>query len=154
MFYVLMFEFMLLGVIGGLLGIFYRNCLKVEDMIFYPLYSKVFVPMVKSGNRFLHFIAYSLYSKVFVPMVKSGNRFLHFIAYPLGLCIYCSTFWITMLILILFLTSWDSLPKWQDIVIGIIAAEGVAHLIVCIGCRFLIHKHPDLDKDCLKHLHE
>lgn len=47
MFYVLMFEFMLLGVIGGLLGIFYRNCLKVKDMIFYPLYSKVFVPMVK-----------------------------------------------------------------------------------------------------------
>lgn len=66
MFYVLMFEFMLLGVIGGLLGIFYRNCLKVKDMIFYPLYSKVFVPMVKSGNRFLHFIAY-----------------------PLGFCIYC-----------------------------------------------------------------
>lgn len=89
MFYVLMFEFMLLGVIGGLLGIFYRNCLKVKDMIFYPLYSKVFVPMVKSGNGFLHFIAY-----------------------PLGFCIYCSTFWITMLILILFLTSWDSLPKW------------------------------------------
>lgn len=82
MFYVLMFEFMLLGVIGGLLGIFYRNCLKVKDMIFYPLYSKVFVPMVKSDNRFLHFIAY-----------------------PLGFCIYCSTFWITMFILILFLTS-------------------------------------------------
>ena len=131
MFYLLMFEFMLLGVIGGLLGIFYRNCLKVEDMIFYPLYSKVFVPMVKSGNRFLHFIAH-----------------------PLGFCIYCSTFWITMLILILFLTSWDSLPKWQDIVIGIIAAEGVAHLIVCISCRFLIYKHPDLDKHYLKHLHE
>ena len=119
MFYVLMFEFMLLGVIGGLLGIFYP-----------------------------------LYSKVFVPMVKSGNRFLHFIAYPSGFCIYCSTSWITMLILILFLTSWDSLPKWQDIVIGIIAAEGAAHLIVCISCRFLIHKHPDLDKDYLKHLHE
>lgn len=33
MFYVLMFEFMLLGVIGGLLGIFYRNCLKVEDIL-------------------------------------------------------------------------------------------------------------------------
>lgn len=68
-------------------------------------------------------IFHPLYSKVFVPMVKSGNRFLHFIAYPLGFCIYYSTFWITMLILILFLTSWDSLPKWQDIVIGIIAAE-------------------------------
>ena len=69
MFYTLMFEFMLLGVIGGLLGIFYRNCLKVEDMIFHPLYSKVFVPMVKSSNRFLHFIAY-----------------------PLGFYIYCSSF--------------------------------------------------------------
>lgn len=85
MFYVLMVESMLLGVIGGLLGgllcIFYRNCMKVEDMTSYPLYSKVFVPMVKSGNRFLHFIAYSL-------------RF----------CIYCSILWIAMLILILFLT--------------------------------------------------
>lgn len=119
MFYVLMFEFMLLGVIGGLLGIFYPLC-----------------------------------SKVFVPMVKSGNRFLHFIAYPLGFCIYCSIFWITMLILILFLTGRDSLPKWQDIVIGTIAAGGVTHLIVYISCRFLIHKHPDLDKDYLKHLHE
>ena len=49
--------------------------------------------------------------------------FYPFIAYSLGFCIYCSTFWITMLILILFLTSWDSLPKWQDTVIGIIAAE-------------------------------
>lgn len=124
MFTQLMFEFMLLGVIGGLLGIFYRNCLKVEDMIFYPLYSKVFVPMVKSGNRFLHFIAY-----------------------PLGFCIYCSTFWITMLILILFLTSRDSLPKWQDIVIGIIAASGVQHLVVASACRWLISKHPDLDNN-------
>ena len=34
MFAQLMFEFMLIGLIGGLLGIFYRNCLKVEDMIF------------------------------------------------------------------------------------------------------------------------
>lgn len=125
MFTQLMFEFMLLGVIGGLLGIFYRNCLKkVKDMIFYPLYSKVFVPMVKSGNRFLHFIAY-----------------------PLGFCIYCSTFWITMLILILFLTSRDSLPKWQDIVIGIIAASGVQHLVVASACRWLISKHPDLDNN-------
>ena len=27
------FEFILVGLVGGLLGIFYRNCLKVEDMI-------------------------------------------------------------------------------------------------------------------------
>lgn len=31
MFTQIMFEFMLIGLIGGLLGIFYRNCLKVED---------------------------------------------------------------------------------------------------------------------------
>lgn len=131
MFIQLMLEFMLIGFIGGLLGIFYRNCLKVENMIF---------------NK--------LYTKVFVPMAESDNRFLSFIAYPLGYCIYCSTTWITFFLCLLFLTSWDSLPKWQDIVIGIIAAEGVAHLVVCISCRFLIHKHPDLDKDYLKHLHE
>lgn len=131
MFIQLMLEFMLIGFIGGLLGIFYRNCLKVENMIF---------------NK--------LYTKVFVPMAESDNGFLSFIAYPLGYCIYCSTTWITFFLCLLFLTSWDSLPKWQDIVIGIIAAEGVTHLIVCISCRFLIHKHPDLDKDYLKHLHE
>lgn len=131
MFTQIMLEFMLIGLIGGLLGIFYRNCLKVENMIFYPIYRNILIPMAFGRNKFLAWIAY-----------------------PLGYCCYCSTFWITMLILILFLTSWDSLPKWQDIVIGIIAAEGVAHLIVCISCRFLIHKHPDLDKDYLKHLHE
>lgn len=32
MFTQLMLEFMLLGVIGGLLGIFYRNCLKVKEV--------------------------------------------------------------------------------------------------------------------------
>lgn len=62
------FQFILLGMVGGLLGIFYRNCLKVKDMIFYPLYKKVLVPMAKSTNKFISFIAY-----------------------PLGYCIYCST---------------------------------------------------------------
>ena len=32
------FEFILVGLVGGLLGIFYRNCLKVEDMIFHWWY--------------------------------------------------------------------------------------------------------------------
>lgn len=122
MFTQLMFEFMLIGFIGGLLGIFYRNCLKVENMI---------------SNK--------LYTKVFVPIANSGNRFLSFIAYPLGFCIYCSTTWITFFLCILFLTSWEVLPKWQDIVIGVIAASGVQHLVVCAACRWLIHKHPDLD---------
>lgn len=33
MFYVLMFEFMLLGVIGGLLGIFYRNSASIVALL-------------------------------------------------------------------------------------------------------------------------
>lgn len=121
MFIQLMLEFMLIGFIGGLLGIFYRNCLKVENMIF---------------NK--------LHTKVFVPMAESDNRFLSFIAYPLGYCIYCSTTWITFFLCLPFLTSWDVLPKWQDIVIGVIAASGVQHLVVASACRWLIHKHPDL----------
>lgn len=123
MFAQLMFEFMLIGFIGGLLGIFYRNCLKVENMIF---------------NK--------LYTKVFVPMANSDNRFLSFIAYPLGYCIYCSTTWITFFLCLLFLTSWEVLPDWQDIVIGVIAASGVQHLVVASACRWLISKHPDLDE--------
>lgn len=123
MFIQLMLEFMLIGFIGGLLGIFYRSCLKVENMIF---------------NK--------LYTKVFVPMAESDNRFLSFIAYPLGYCIYCSTTWITFFLCLLFLTSWDVLPKWQDIVIGVIAASGVQHIVVASACRWLISKHPDLDE--------
>lgn len=123
MFIQLMLEFILIGFIGGLLGIFYRNCLKVENMIF---------------NK--------LYTKVFVPMAESDNEFLSFIAYPLGYCIYCSTTWITFFLCLLFLTSWDVLPKWQDIVIGVIAASGVQHIVVASACRWLISKHPDLDE--------
>ena len=124
MFTQLMFEFMLIGFIGGLLGIFYRNYLKVENMIF---------------NK--------LYTKVFVPMVNSGNRFLSFIAYPLGFCIYCSTTWITFFLCALWLYNWQSLPDWNLIVIGVLAATGVQHLVVCCACRFLIYKHPDLDEN-------
>lgn len=117
-------QFMIIGLIGGLLGIFYRNCLKVKDMIFYPLYNKVFVPMVHSKSRVLRFIAY-----------------------PLGYCIYCSSTWITFFLCIIFLSSWEYLPKWQDIVIGVIAASGIQHLIVCVACRWLINNHPDLDNN-------
>ena len=48
MFAQLMLEFGIVGLIGGLLGIFYRNCLKVEDMIFFPLYMKVFRPWAEA----------------------------------------------------------------------------------------------------------
>ena len=116
------FQFILLGVVGGLLGIFYRNCLKVKDMIFYPLYKKVLVPMAKSTNKFISFIAY-----------------------PLGYCIYCSTTWITFFLCLLYITTLNTVPEWQYIVIGVIAASGAQHIIVSSACRWLIDGHPDLD---------
>lgn len=126
----LFIEFILLGIAGGLLGIFYRDCLKPEGMIFYKLYHKVFKVWVNKSKK---------------EKATRLNRFLGWIAYPLGYCIYCSTTWITILLCILYLSAWDSLPKWQDIVIGMTISLGVQHLIVASACRFLINNHPDLD---------
>lgn len=129
-------EFALLGIVGGLLGIFYRNCLKVEDMIFHWWYRilKVWV----------------LYSEVICD--EEGcheptlwRKFLGFIAYPLGFCIYCSTTWITFFIIALYLSTWEILPDWQMIVIGTLLSTGVQHLIVVCSCRWIISNHPDLD---------
>lgn len=126
----LLLEFILLGLAGGLLGIFYRDCLKPRDMIFHKLYSKVFKAWVEKSRD-----------------TKSTrlDKFLGWIAYPLGYCIYCSTTWITIFLSILYLSAWDSLPKWQDIVIGTTTSLGIQHLVVASACRFLINNHPDLD---------
>ena len=43
--------------------------------------------------------------------------------------------------------NWQSLPDWNMIVIGVLAATGVQHLIVACACRFPIYKHPDLDEN-------
>lgn len=131
----LLFEFILIGLAGGLLGIFYRDCLKPKGMIFHKLYFKVFKVMVKKSRE---------------KGASAFHKFLSFIAYPLGFCIYCSTTWITIFLTLIYLSSWIVLPKWQDIVIGFIMALGVQHLVVVCACRFLIHNHPDLDIDLLK----
>lgn len=129
-------EFALLGIVGGLLGVFYRNCLKVEDMIFHWWY------------RILR--VWVLYSEVICD--EEGcheptlwRKFLGFIAYPLGFCIYCSTTWITFFIIALYLSTWEILPNWQMIVIGTLLSTGVQHLIVVCSCRWIISNHPDLD---------
>lgn len=126
----ILFEFMLLGLAGGLLGIFYRNCLKPKDIIFHKLYSKVFKLWVKQSRE---------------EDATTFEKFLGWVAYPLGFCIYCSTTWITIFICLLYLSSWESLPKWQDIILGVVLALGVQHLIVASACRWLINNHPDLD---------
>lgn len=128
----LLLEFILVGLAGGLLGIFYRNCLKPKNMIF---------------NKWYEALKILVMSSRYDPKPSTFKKFLGWIAYPLGYCIYCSTTWITIFLIIIYLSSWDCLPKWQDIVIGIVMALGVQHLVVASACRWLINKHPDLDVD-------
>lgn len=130
----IMSEFFLLGIVGALLGIFYRNCLKSKGMIFNSLYYGFFKPIAELPE--------DAELEGYTPKFK--DKLLSFIMYPLGYCIYCSTFWITLLICIIYLSSWEILPCWQDITIGIIAAEGMQHFIIMCTCRFILYKHPDL----------
>ena len=130
-------EFILLGIVGGLLGIFYRNCLKPHGMIFNWWYYKVLKPWVELEDDLEE--AGIDYELSFIDKLKA------FVAMPLGYCIYCSTTWITFFIIILYLSSWEVLPDWQVIVIGTLLSTGVQHLIVVAACRWLIDKHPDLD---------
>lgn len=133
----LLIEFLLLGLAGGLLGIFYRDCLKPKNMIFHGIYRVLakWVHRPKEQLEILHIIP------------SRFHRFLAWIAFPLGYCIYCSTTWITIFICLIYLSSWDILPQWQDIAVGMILSLGVQHIIVASACRWLICGHPDLDKN-------
>ena len=133
----LIIEFTLIGIIGGLLGMFYRNCLKPKGMIFNFIYygylkpwAEYYEDLEESGLE---------YKETFF------RSFLAWIAKPLGYCIYCSTTWITFILCGLYLLSWEILPGWQYIVLAVITASVVQHLIVVISCRWLINGHPDLD---------
>ena len=126
----LLVEFMMLGLAGGLLGIFYRNCLKPKNMIF---------------NWWYHILKSWVDKATYIYKPPIFKRFLGWVAFPLGYCIYCSTTWITIFLTLIYLSSWEVLPKWQDIVIGFVMALGVQHLVVASACRWLINNHPDLD---------
>lgn len=125
----LLLEFVIIGIAGGLLGMFYRNCLKVPNMIFHFVYKEL--------NSW---VVYAQFSNA-----TDWEKLKAWIAYPLGYCIYCSTTWITFILCAIYLSSWEALPKWQDIVIGIVLASGIQHLIVAASCRWIINNHPDLD---------
>lgn len=131
----IMLEFILLGITGGLLGIFYRNCLKPRGMIFNWWYYKVLKPWAELEDDLDEQCVY--YELSFMDKVRK------FIAYPLGYCIYCSTTWITFFLCAIYLSGWEILPTWQTIVIGTLLATGVQHLIIVCSCRWIIHNHPD-----------
>lgn len=101
-------ESMLLGVIGGLLGVLYNYSL---------------------GSGAIFGSIGQLLSKW-----SDNGGWLGWISNPLGACIYCSTTWITIFILILYWYSWDCLPDIPCIIICSLAALGVQHLIVRLCC--------------------
>lgn len=128
-----MIEFILLGIAGGLLGLFYRNCLKAEGMIFNWLYYRILKP----------------WAEIEEDLEECGlkttrwQKVLAFIAYPLGYCVYCSSTWITFFLCAIYLSGWEILPTWQAIVIGVVMASGVQHLIIVCTCRWVLSNHPD-----------
>lgn len=130
----LFIDFILIGIAGALLGLFYRNCLKAKGMALNCLYDK----WLSKWAEFPDVLSENNCVPKKMDIIKAR------IAYPLGYCIYCSTFWITVILCIIYLTSWVNLPKWEDMVLGVVMAIGVQHLIICIITKYLIHKHPDL----------
>lgn len=129
-------EFILIGVIGGLLGIFYMNCLKAEGMIFNGFYYRILKPWAELED--------DLEEECIYYQLSFADKLRKWISYPLGYCVYCSSTWITLILCGISLSAWEVLPKWQDITIGIIAASVIQHLTVACICRFVIYKHPDL----------
>ena len=136
----LLFEFILLGLIGGLIGLFYRNCLKGENQIFNFIYYRWLKPWAEIED--------DLWCNECIN-IKPGkiDRFKAWLAYPLGYCIYCNTTIITIILCILYLSSWEVLPAWQNIIIGVITAIGVQHLVVLDVSKYLMNKHPDFDNE-------
>lgn len=126
-------EFILLGIAGGLLGLFYRNCLKAKGMLFNWLYYGILKP----------------WAEIEEDLEECGlkatrwQKVLAFIAYPLGYCVYCSSTWITFFLCAIYLSGWEILPTWQTIVIGVVMASGVQHLIIVCTCRWILSNHPD-----------
>ena len=109
----LILECMLLGIVAALTGIFYNYTLQ-------------------SGSIFCKLG--SLLDKW-----SEGNGFKAWVSNPLGACIYCSTTWITIFIMILYWLSWDVLPKWENIIIGTLAAIGIQHVLLRLWCYIKNH---------------
>lgn len=131
----LVFEFILVGLVGGLLGLFYRNCLKPSGMIFNFIYYGWLKPWAECTE--------DIVEAGFKP--KAWDKFKAWVARPLGYCIYCSTFWITVILCIIageYREGWDSYP---ELLLAYITACSVSHLVVCIACRGLIKGNSDLD---------
>ena len=121
---------MLLGLIGGLFGIFYRYSLKSQGGIFTSLYYKWLKPWAECYEDII--------DAGFSP--KLWDKVKTYIAKFLGYCMYSSTLFITLILCVLDLSSWENLPSSSSITIGIMSAISMQHLVVVISYKWLIHK--------------
>lgn len=121
---------MLLGLIGGLFGIFYRYSLKSQGGIFTSLYYKWLKPWAECYEDII--------DAGFSP--KLWDKVKTYIAKFLGYCTYSSTLFITIIICVLYLSSWEDLPNSSSITIGVMSAISMQHLVVVISYKWLMHK--------------
>lgn len=123
----LIYESMLLGIVAWMIGLFYNYTLQNNAIL-----GKI-GNILKEWRDFPEWVE----DAGFTP--KPIDRFKSWIANPLGACIYCSTTWITIFIMILYWSSWDEPPKWEDIIICTLAAIGTQHIFVRMWCYIKIN---------------
>lgn len=121
---------MLLGLIGGLFGIFYSYSLKSQGGIFTSLYYKWLKPWAECYEDII--------DAGFNP--KLWDKVKAYVARFLGYCMYSSTLFITIIICVLYLSSWEDLSNSSSITIGVMSAISMQHLVVVISYKWLIHK--------------
>lgn len=104
----LIYEFMLIGLIGGLMGVLYNYSLS-------------------SGT---------IFGSIGQLLTKWSDKggWLGWISNPLGAHIYCSTTWITIILCIFDIIFYPIIPDLPGLIIAICAALGVQHLIIKIVC--------------------
>lgn len=131
-------EILFIGLAAGLLGLFYRNCLKGEDMIFHTFYLRL--QRLVDNAEFCRDFPVEAEEEGYDIQWAS---ILGWIAYPLGYCIYCSTAWIAIFMFLIYMASYEVLFSWYWVLLGMGAVMAVSHLVVLIACRYILPKHPD-----------
>lgn len=121
------FECMMLGFVSCLVGIFYNYTLENNH-----IFGKIGATL-NYWSEFPEIVEDEGFK------VKPIDSFKAWIANPLGACIYCSTTWITIFIMTLYWLSWNVLPKWEDIIIGTLAAIGMQHVLLRLWCYIKNH---------------
>lgn len=115
-------ECMMLGFVSCLVGIFYNYTLENNH-----IFGKIGATL-NYWSEFPEIVEDEGFK------VKPIDSFKAWIANPLGACIYCSTTWIAIFIMILYWLSWSNPPKWENIIIGTLAAIGMQHVLLRLWC--------------------